>query len=106
MAATNLEIANLIVSEIKLMADERLRDTEMDMRNNLGRLSDVSQSHVWERIDFYSRSAVIESAEIEAMELLEDDSAFIALYNMGLEEFVSSNLIEDYYEKGKVWILR
>lgn len=117
------EALRLVAQSAILAAEKQRRDAEMDLNTHLVFMSNCSQSHVWDKIDFYSRPAAIEAAEREAYELIEDQTLWIeyespfhpeededgelwaALKEPELDEFdaVNGAVIEDYYEGGAIW---
>jgi len=101
MRSADLNFAELVLQEVRVMADDTARRAVLDTKAELMRLNDVSQCHIWEMIDFYSRPAAIELCEREAIDLIEDEMLWIEF-----EDFHTTMpnwVIEDYYERGVIW---
>ncbi len=119
------EALRLVAQSAILAAEKQRRDAENSLKTVLFDLNSMSQSHIWDSIDFYSRPAAIEAAEREAYELIEDQTLWIeyespfhpeededgelweALKEPELDEFdaVDGAVIEDYYEGGQIWAI-
>lgn len=89
------EALRLVAQSAILAAEKQRRDAEDSLRTVLFDLNSMSQSHIWDSIDFYSRPAHVEMCEMEAYGLIEDETKWIEL-----EDYVDASIIEDYYGGG------
>ena len=97
------EALRLVAQTVILEDQQRERDAEMDLNTHLVMMCNMNQSHVWDKIDFYSRPAHIERCELEGFEDLESETLWIEYEDM--IESVNAAVIEDYYEGGDIWTL-
>lgn len=94
------EMSRFMASEVVLDAVDIKDAADRELTHVLYDMGSVSQSHVWDSIDFYTRPASIEAAEIEAYELIEDETRWIER-----TDYICNWVIEDYYEGGAIWAL-
>jgi hypothetical protein len=97
------EALRLVAQSMILDAQNEQRDAEMAMNSHLLMMCNMNQSHVWDKIDFYSRPAHIERCELEGFEDLESETLWIEYEDM--IENVNAAVIEDYYEGGQIWTI-
>ena len=100
MQSTEVEALRLVAQSVILAEQEAQRASEKAMKAVLFDMSNLSQSHVWDSIDFYSRPAQIEACEREAHEIM-DTKLWIELEDA--VDYIDAGMIEDYYSGG-FWV--